>query len=104
MVYGDCFGGEKRTWERQNVLNNERFHLSSVFSDIFHDKITENLALYRKAWQSFSISHLADPLMCTTIVTLGDIQIIRRLLFVFKFLLKYLILLAGDFETVFGNV
>lgn len=42
--------------------------------------------------------------MHTEVVTIGDVQIIQRLLFVFKSLLKYVFLLAGDFETVFGNI
>lgn len=40
--------------------------------------------------------------MHTEVVTTGHIQIIPRLLFVFKSLLKYVFLLAGDLDTFFG--
>lgn len=71
----------------------------------FHKNILENLTLQffpGKACGSFSVSHLTDPLMHTEAVKTGDIQILLRLLFVFKSLLKYIFLLAGDLDTFFG--
>lgn len=84
MVNGDHFGGEKRIGKVKMFQKMNYLIYPQHLQTFFHKNILENLTLQffpGKAFGSFSVSHLTDPLMHTEAVKTGDIQILLRSLY-----------------------